>query len=160
MEDWRRFHDAVLDDLAPRGATEARLASRAAQILWRLARAAAQEAALIDTAAESGRRYERRMDWLALNERRLSDDGLPPAAGQSSSPPRPPVRGLYAPLIVADAKFPEPEPLRILSTRPSLELVMRYETHLNRQLIQTLALLEALQRRHRSSGREQTEICE
>jgi hypothetical protein len=67
---------------------------------------------------------------------------------------------LPAPLIVADAKFPEPEPLRILSTRPSLELVMRYETHLNRQLIQTLALLEALQRRHRSSGREQTEICE
>lgn len=45
-ERWEEFRDATVNDLAPVGHVEAQLAARAAELLWRLQRAGAAEAAV------------------------------------------------------------------------------------------------------------------
>jgi hypothetical protein len=158
MEDWRQFHDAVLDNLHAQGALECSLASRAAGILWRLSRVVTQESALIahnDVAADNGRKHK---EWLRENARRMREiTGKPMLdpddiaadieAQDASETPMPVGGGRYLPALVANELFREPPPPRLLPDEAPLRSLSRYESHLNRQLARTLALLSAMQDR-------------
>jgi len=141
-DDWLAFSAAVLDDLGAVGEVETELATRVAGLLWRLRRAIRQETQIIEAAAESDLQAARREEWLANDSARLQAASDLPMEEDLL-----PVVGFYQRMNQALERFPHPTPAKILDLRPSIELVMRYETHLNRQLTQALALLDALQRR-------------
>jgi hypothetical protein len=118
-QDWLAFHEAMLESLAPDGALETTLVSRAASLCWRLRRVPLAEAALIE------RGFQRRRESAAQADEMV-------AAGH----------GFYADAVRGPAPISAPDPA-------SAERIYKMEAHLSRQLTQTLHELEALQARRR-----------
>ncbi|MBI2724443.1 MAG: hypothetical protein HYX50_05205 [Chloroflexi bacterium] len=124
-ERWRAYHDDIVDSLAPVGAVETDLASRAAALLWRLRRVPAAEAALIarDTAQQEKTERGRARTAAAI--------GPDTFYGQAFATPLPPTPPL--PIVEGAAQL----------------VIDRHEAHLNRQLLHALHELEAFQARRR-----------
>lgn len=130
-EEWDRHMDGITAGLAPEGALEEELAERIASLLWRLRRVTRFETAVINHHVAATRR-----DLLT------ADSYL------ASNP----------------ADVPGPEPLRVAAYKEArvipldadVDKIMRYETHIHRQALQTLHELEALQARRRG---EQTHLA-
>jgi len=124
IEDWERHLDGIVANLAPEGALEQELAERLASLTWRLRRVTRYETAVINHQV-----FATRQDLLA------ADSYLLPAGA-----------------IVRD-----PEPLRIAAHKEKrvipddrdIDKIIRYETHLHRQVLQTMHEIEALQARRR-----------
>lgn len=126
MEDdgaWRRHRDGIVANLAPEGHLEEVLAERIAGLLWRLQRVTRYEIVVtmrhIDSAAFD----------LAVAERYL-------ARAEEIVEPEP-------------ERAQEAREARILPSDSDLARIMRHETHLHRQWVQTLHELQALQARRR-----------
>ena len=123
--EWRAHHEGIVISIAPEGQLEQALADRVALLLWRLNRVTRYEIAVTDM-----RVAETRED-LAVAE----------AYGNGT--------------IVEGGILPEPDPAqvavaklsRVLPGTGDLDKIMRYESHLHRQCIQTLHEIEALQSR-------------
>ncbi len=124
--DWRAHRHGIMASLDPQGQLENALADRVALLLWRLDRVTRYEVAVTDRHVAAAR----------------SDLAIADA---------------YAQGTIAEGKFPEVTPERVALTQISriippendLNIIMRYESHLHRQCIQTLHELEAFQaRRH------------
>ncbi len=128
LEDWQQFHDGVVESLAPEGTLEAEFAGRAASLLWRLRRVSAAEANLV--ARDHLREAEN-----AERRTRIRMDGKDPANA-----------GVYYASALPAPVQPEPPLLPIPEVR-FLDIIARYEAHLNRQLLHTMHELEALQGR-------------
>jgi hypothetical protein len=127
--DWRTHRKGVIASLAPEGVLENALADRVALLLWRLHRVYRYEIAVTDRHVAAAREDLAIADAYAQG--RLTGEGVLPEPD---------------PARVALAKLS-----RILPDSASLDKIMRYESHLHRQCIQTLHELEALQAR-RSGG--------
>ena len=123
-DEWQEFHDAILDSLVPEGALEASLASRAAALCWRLRRAPVAEADAIQRRLDDYRERDQQVETA------LAAPDLSPGVRFYASALRPQPAG----------NAPDPA---------ALERIIRMEAHLNRQLMQTLHELEALQARRR-----------
>ncbi len=131
-EDWRAHCGGVIASLAPEGYLELVLAERVANLTWRINRVTRYEVAVAEE--QVGRTEE---------DRAIADAYL---------------FGADAVLAQADGKrddlpVPTPEELandrerRIIPWRDALDKIMRYESHLHRQWMQTLHELEAMQAR-------------
>jgi hypothetical protein len=124
--DWRNHRQGIIASLDPAGELENVLADRVALLLWRLDRVTRYEVAVTDRHVASAR----------------SDLAVADA---------------YAHRTIAQGKLPEVAPERVALTQITriippendLNIIMRYETHLHRQYIQTLHEIEALQARRR-----------
>jgi len=138
---WRRFHDAVVDELAPDTPIECEIASHIATLMWRLRRVPRAEAALV-------------------LPRILEEDpiivGLARSAAIISAQFFPlPVEGSDDPegadsAHPGDAATPQPnpgkDPITALMTpvHQALDHIVRYEAHLTRQLYAAMSYLAAL----------------
>ncbi len=127
-EDWQAHRAALLASLAPEGHLEQTLAERAALVLWRLQRLA---------------RYERE---AIVNAQDLIGDDLALAARYSHetlpTKPTPKIMERIDRMLAA----------RLLPDEHTLNKIMRYEAHLNRQLYQALHELEALKARRQGQA--------
>jgi hypothetical protein len=147
--DWDHFHRDIVEDRSPDGPLEASLASRVAILLWRLRRLHRAEAAAITdrlahndaVAAARAARYGDEPD----DEDEDEDDADQEDGSGSLVPP---ALSFYATAFVG-RRTPPPPPL--LPDERTLATLVRFEAHLNRQLMQTLHELEALQSRRRGS---------
>lgn len=123
---WRAHRQGIIASLDPEGELENALADRVALLLWRLDRVTRYEVAVTDRHVAGAR----------------SDLAIADA---------------YAQGTMAEGKLPEVAPERVALTQITriippendLNIIMRYETHLHRQYIQTLHEIEALQARRR-----------
>jgi len=124
--EWRAHREGIVASLAPEGSLEDALAGRVALLLWRLNRVIRYEIAVTDA-------------FVAKARSDLS------------------VADAYAQGTIAEGIFPEPswesvalaKLTRIIPHEGEVNLIMRYESHLHRQCIQTLHEIEALQSRRR-----------
>lgn len=130
--DWKRFHREICTALQPVGAIERALASRVAECLWRARRLVVHERRLIedDFGREQAEAWRRRRNSTVVEELKALDFF---ADKQDEDP------GTYI--------MPKP---RHLPRESGIELVIRYEAHIARQMHYALHELEALQ--HRRSG--------
>ncbi len=149
--EWREFHRQVVEQCEPAGPVEAALASRIAELLWRLRRVARAERQFVIAA-------EMRRDVLEHHrdlERADRAAAAPPdATALDDAARRARLRGVfggYTEAILGDqaerlaaAEFP-----MLLPDDRSLDKIIRYEAHLSRQLNRTMHELEALQNRRR-----------
>jgi hypothetical protein len=124
--EWRAHRDGIVASLAPEGQLEQALAERVALLLWRLNRVVRYEIAVTDASIARARSDMAVADAYAQGT--ITEGVLPEPSWES----------------VALAKL-----IRIIPDEGELNLIMRYESHLHRQCIQTLHEIEALQaRRH------------
>ena len=126
-EDWAEFSHGVDASLAPRGAVEAALAARVAELLWRIRRIPRAEHDMITAAQE-------RQVIIATREAAARD-----ASGDAEAP--------ASTSFYAAALTPLPPRPRLMPHDGGLQQIIRYEAHLNRQLYHALHELEALQAR-------------
>jgi hypothetical protein len=131
--DWRRHLNGIVDGLAPEGDLERALAERVALLLWRLHRITRYEVAVTDRAVAGTESDLAVAD--AYVQGTLTKGVLPDVS----------------PVILAAA-----QETRVIPAVDELDKIMRYETHLHRQYIQTLHELEALQARRNG---EQTHLA-
>ena len=127
QSDWRHHLDGIVASLAPEGELERALAERVALLLWRLRRVARYELAVINSQGEGAA-----LD-LAIADRYLQSR---PSPGEEIPDPDP-----------EDVR--RAQQTRIIPYNEPLDKIMRYETHLHRQCLQTLHEIEALQARRR-----------
>ncbi len=127
-EDWQAHRAALLASLAPEGHLEETLAERAALVLWRLQRLA---------------RYER--EAIANAQHDIGDDLALAARYRHETLPKKPT-----PEIIE--KIDRMLAARLLPDEHTLNKIMRYESHLNRQLYQALHELEALKARRQGQA--------
>lgn len=116
-DDWEEHLHVICQSCHPDNELERALATRIAEILWRLRRVVRAETDMI---AEAQARND---DWFAGRLRIIDNQGLDPS---------------IAPRQPFEQRIPEPK---------SADHIIRYEAHLNRQLVQTMHELEALQKR-------------
>ena len=151
--DWGRFHDEVVARFEPDGSIEAALASRVAETLWRLRRVGRAEQQSVAIA-------QMRRDTLVTDRKYAHPQSASPdpqlpedddeAAIDALTRRRQQVGaalGFYADAIIADevaSRYRETLPVLLPDDR-TLEMLVRYEAHLNRVLNHTLHELEALQ---------------
>ena len=139
--EWTSFHNHVLKAIHPQGAVEYALASRIAELLWRLRRVAPAERRYLEHEVKIDKGFYQTED----------DGGDPDDEGMSST---------FKALECGDRSLPHADDDAIAWTAESVkqgppliaseyhvERVIRYEAHLNRQLQTTLTSLEVLQRR-------------
>jgi hypothetical protein len=139
-DDWIAFHDAILDHVRPEGLLEAGLASRVAELMWRIRRVGRieQQYVGIDEARRGVVNEHRR-------ERREGKELQEPKDQQATNR----ALGFYADAIigsVAATEWRRSQPV-LLPTDDQLNTVLRYEAHLSRHLDRALHELEALQSR-------------
>jgi hypothetical protein len=135
--EWESFHEDVIDSLAPDGAVELALASRIAELMWRIRRVPHAERSFI---AEEQRRIdtiEYRTDMTDAVEAKH-----PTEIDMKQITPK---LMCYASALAHLPRVP-PAPRRLPAEAP-LQNLIRYEAHLNRQIVHTLHELEALQSR-------------
>jgi hypothetical protein len=155
---WARFHDEVVARYEPDGPIEGALASRVAETLWRLRRVARAEQQSVAIA-------QMRRDALVTDRKHAHPQSASPdpqlpddddAAIDALTRRRQAVGaslGIYAGALIADevaSRFRETLPVLLPDDR-TLEMLVRYEAHLNRVLNHTLHELEALQDRRRGN---------
>jgi hypothetical protein len=130
LQDWQRHHHGIMAAFDPEDELEASLAERIALLLWRLRRVVAYETeAIIHEVAPTN-------NWWKAEEDRRRREGL--AAGERFQPKDEWLR---------QHAYPRMIPNDAISGR-----VMRYESHLHRQLLQTMHELEARQDRRKGKA--------
>ncbi len=123
-EEYDRHVGGIVANLAPEGALEEELAERIASLLWRLRRVTRYESAAINYHVHSTRSDLRTADlYLAPNKDQV---------------PEPDAR-----LVAVHQER------RVIPPDADIDKIIRYETHLHRQVVQTQHELEALQARRR-----------
>jgi hypothetical protein len=146
------FHDELLIRLDAEGPAELALASRAAELLWRLRRAARAEAQSVSVAQTH--RDVIVFDRQQTERSAVSDPGADGAASQGDAREQLTKQlGIYARGEIANgaaARFQETLPV-LLPNDQRLETILRYETQLSRLLKHALHELEALQDRRRGN---------
>jgi hypothetical protein len=151
--DWTSFHDEMLIRLDAEGPAELALASRVAELLWRLRRAALAEAQSVSVAQihRDTIVFDRQQTERAVP---VSGSGADGAAAKSVGRERITKEfGIYARAVVADGvadRFQETLPVLLPDDR-SLDRILRYETQLSRLLKHALHELQALQDRRRGT---------
>lgn len=129
--DWDRHLEGIVNSLAPEGDLEEELAERIATLLWRLRRVTRYETAVINHHVAATRQ-----------DLRAADSYLTAKPGDAPDP---------EPVRVAAYKE-----ARVIPLDADIDKIMRYETHIHRQVLQTLHELEALQARRNG---EQTHLA-
>jgi hypothetical protein len=136
-DDWRAFHDDVFAALAPEGPVESSLADRIAGLMWRIARIPRAERDLV---------AERQMHEDAETARIVRlNEGRAREYEQLKNKDF----GIYND-VVEETLRPQDVwtlPPRVLPSDAQLNQVIRYESHLGRQLRESLHELEAMQAR-------------
>ncbi len=127
-DEWQAHRAALLASLAPEGHLEDTLAERVALVFWRLQRLA---------------RYER--EAIANAQDLIGDDLAMAASYRGETLPKKPT-----PEIIE--RIDRRLTARLLPDEASLNKIMRYEAHLNRQLYQALHELEALKARRQGQA--------
>lgn len=129
VEDWKEFEDDIDAAVSPAGPLEDALASRLAELLWRIRRVAGAERQMIEDLQyrEDRAEYRRQMDSEAIKRGLVTS------------------KNFYA-TVPVDIDF-TPPPARTLPSPADIAAIVRYEAHLNRQIVATLHELEVLQRR-------------
>ena len=126
LEDWYRHVERVIADLKPEGYVETMLAERAAEIFWRLRRVSQYEADTISVALdEMPEEYAATLKYAEKMSGKPFEEGRTPEHVQMQAG------------------------VRMIPDRDTLNIITRYESHLHRQLLQTLHELEAMQDRRR-----------
>jgi hypothetical protein len=125
-EEWEAHRKGVFESLNPEGHFQEVLAGRIANLTWRLRR--------ID-------RYE-----VAVTARNIESSAYQLAIADAYGAA---ISGEEAPEDVDPDNLANLQETRVVPEQRHLEQIMRYETHLHRQLLQTLHELEALQARSR-----------
>jgi hypothetical protein len=153
-DDWTSFHEEVRVRFDAEGPVEVALASRVAELLWRLRRVARVEAQSVSVG-------QMRRDVIAYDRTQTA-----PAAPVSESDEDPAARrargreqytklfGIYARSQIAGTaadRYLETLPVLLPDDR-ALDTIMRYEAHLSRLLKHALHELEALQDRRRGTA--------
>ncbi len=123
--DWENFRSDIIGAHNPVGAMEFVLAERAAELLWRLRRAALDEQYFIDTSLE----HQIKMDERQAHYRATLGD----AEGPDSETRQPAIA--------------QTMPVHVALPDHARTSIIRFESHLSRQLMHTLHELEALQQR-------------
>jgi hypothetical protein len=123
-DDWERHLRGVLASLEPDGYLEDELATRIAEVLWRLRRVSHYEAEKISV-------------YLDLMPKELASNARYHQA----------VYGLPEPETMTPEQFDIQVGIRMLPDDHTLAKIARYEAHLHRLCIQTLHELEAIQLR-------------
>lgn len=133
-EDWIRHRDAILDSFQPEGGFEQFLAHRIAFLAWRLQRVARYELAVISAQLSTTEEH------LAFADAYIYGPGpvLEQAEGKRHDLPEP-----------TEDELAQCRELRIIPWKDNLDNIMRHESQLHRQLLQTHHELEALQARRR-----------
>jgi len=126
FEEWEQFRDGIIAHYAPEGRLEAMLAERVASLLWPLNRAA---------------RWETEMTAHNLDD--IPDD-LATAAGYGER-----ALGIPREKSITMDKIDMMVSRRMLPSKDAMERVIRYESHLHRQWVQTHHELEAIQARRK-----------
>ncbi len=127
-EEWQAHRTAILASLAPEGHLENMLAGRAALLFWRLQRLAL---------------YER--ESILIAQHNIGEDiALSALIGHKPLPEK------LTPEIIEDMDRLLMQ--RLIPGEASLNKIMRYEAHLNRQLYQALHELEALKARRQGEA--------
>jgi hypothetical protein len=153
-DDWASFHEEVRAQFDAEGPVEVALASRVAELLWRLRRVARVE-------SQSVSMRQMRRD-IIVYDRAQTEPAVPvPQSDEDEAARRARGReqdtklfGIYARSQIADAaadRYLETLPVLLPDDR-ALDTVMRYEAHLTRLLKHALHELEALQDRRRGTA--------
>ena len=151
QDDWTAFHDDLLVRFDVDGPAETALASRVAELLWRLRRAGRAEAQSISV-------DQLRRDTIVFDRSQTASSLSDAPSDGDDSTKRALAReqwtkqlGIYARGEIANeaaSRYRESLPV-LLPDDAALEKIMRYEAHLSRLLKHALHELEALQdRRH------------
>jgi hypothetical protein len=122
--EWEAFRDGIYESLCLEGALEYLLAERVALALWKL------------------RRLEYYQNFATIHRMGDAILDLTIAAGYlvpKGQPPR----------TVTEEQIVHAKQVRVLPEEDTLNLIMRYNSQLHRQYIQTLHELEAMQARRR-----------
>lgn len=126
VEDWYRHVEQVIADRQPEGYVETMLAERAADLFWRLRRVPHYEADKISVALDQmPEEYAATLKYGEKVSGTTFEEGMTLEKVQMQTGIR---------------MVPDPDTLNVIT---------RYETHLHRQLLQTLHELEAMQDRRR-----------
>ena len=120
-DDWQAFQGGVVGQLQPVGALELELASRAAELLWRLRRVP-------------------RAEQLSIAARQEPTPDDKPAKYVAT--------GFYADVFARNDRINWAD-RRLLPPADLARHIIRYEAHLNRQLRHTLNQLDLIQKRRR-----------
>ena len=157
-EEWENFHDDVLRRFEAEGPVESALASRVAEILWRLRRASRAEEQSVSVSQFHrdilAGDYQRSAPMLAHATPEVEPGGEDHPSDVRSSQPLQKKPGFYAEAIAASgaaSRYLETLPV-LLPDDVALEKIMRYEAHLSRLLKHALHELEALQERRRGNA--------
>jgi hypothetical protein len=156
-EEWQAFHEDVLARFEAEGPVESALASRVAELLWRLRRAARAE----EQSVSVGQMHR---DVLAAGHQQPAStfgpavldagpDEHDSASGAQSRQELTKKLGFYGSALIASSassRYRETLPV-LLPDDAALEKIMRYEAHLSRLLKHALHELEALQDRRRGN---------
>jgi len=147
--DWQQYHDDIVRDRQPHGALETTLASRVAVLLWRLRRLNREDAAAVTRRNEHQAAIEAAEARHAAARRARLQAPEDASNGAGAHEPATKITGFYTAALVP--RPPSPIPALLPSER-DLAILLRVEAHLNRQLMQTLHELEALQARRRGTA--------
>lgn len=133
-QDWLAHRDGISESLAPEGHLERVLAERIALLLWRL-----QRVTRLENAVAAYQVDQTVPDRITADAYRFGAEAIiEQAEGKRDDLPEP-----------TPEEMDLQRELRIIPWRDQLEKIMRYESHLHRQWVQTLHEIEALQTRRR-----------
>jgi hypothetical protein len=159
--EWERFHADVLARFEPEGIVEQALASRIAEVLWRLRRIGRAEQQAVDNMQVYRSALREDTEHVKEFVRRRRELNGEPADPEPDIDERMRQRGslqaefgIYTQTTVAghyQSRHLETLPV-ILPDDAKLQTIMRYEAHLNRVLKHTLHELEALQDRRNGAA--------
>jgi hypothetical protein len=153
-DDWGSFHEDVRARFDAEGAVEVALASRVAELLWRLRRVVRAEEQFVSVVQMHRDTLEH--DREVTSQLRQQAAGNDQATIKSELPGRQLLKeklGQYAAAYIAGettSRYQETLPV-LLPDDPSLDKIMKYEAHLSRLLNHALHELEALQDRRRGN---------
>jgi hypothetical protein len=126
--EWEELRDSIFESLGPVGGLEANLAERAAAQIWKLRRIERWNTQNITRAVEN---VVRSAEREAEEIEEAIDEGLLEEYRRDE--------------ILTPEQILDKQRMAMMATEHSLGLVMRYEAHLHRQLLQTLHEFEAMQ---------------
>jgi len=138
--DWEDFCADIARSLAPSGRLEHALAERIAHLHWRFARLARYEAEAIDAVLLDPVRDEEKQeaDWQRVFPPDLNTGWIPADILADMA------RNFDAGLD-REAQRTMPHPSPVLPPAPTIELIIRYEAHLSRELTRAMHQFERLQ---------------
>jgi hypothetical protein len=134
-DEWEAFRASVIASQNPVGSVETALAERIAELLWRRRRVARAEQQAVVSAQHR--------DHAVRGKRKFDVEAARKKSEARGEPPDSEWRSMYAADHYVDANRGP----RLMPAESTLDQIIRYESHLNRQLYHALHELEAMQQR-------------